>query len=198
MLVIQISLFSIKRTDTKLNKQFSIIKNMSRLILETKRLALYEYCPEDAPFIFVLFNTPKWIKFIGDRNIKTLKDAENFIINSYMKGYATNGFGLYKVVLKESNTPIGTSGIVNRANLEGMDLGYALLPEFEGHGYITEANEAVLNIAKEKYNIATMSAILLEENTESISVLERLEFKKMGIVLLEGDKEEMLIYSIKL
>ena len=170
---------------------------MTKVIIETERLQLFEYTTNDAAFIFELFNSPKWIKFIGDRNIKTLNDAKNFIETGYIKGYQVNGFGLYKVCLKDG-TPIGTSGIVNRPNLEGYDLGYALLPQFEGKGFITEANEAVLKFAKEAYKIQELKAILLEENSESIAVLERLGFKSQVKSVLKGETEEMLMYLKKL
>ena len=52
---------------------------------ETERLILKPTSEEDAEFIFELFNTPKWIKYIGDRNIKTLEDAKNYIIGTNIK-----------------------------------------------------------------------------------------------------------------
>ena len=44
--------------------------------LETDRLLLREYTLSDAPFIFKLMNSEGWLKNIGDRNIKTIEDAE--------------------------------------------------------------------------------------------------------------------------
>ena len=46
---------------------------------KTKRLTLKRLTPEDADFIFELVNTPAWIKYIGDRNIKSKENAANYI-----------------------------------------------------------------------------------------------------------------------
>ena len=45
----------------------------------TQRLCIREVTIEDAAFILELFNTPDWLRFIGDRQIHTLSDAEKYI-----------------------------------------------------------------------------------------------------------------------
>jgi len=44
---------------------------------DTERLYIRPVSTDDAPFILALMNGPKWIKYIGDRNIKTIEEAKN-------------------------------------------------------------------------------------------------------------------------
>ena len=136
-------------------------------ILTTERLALDEAVLEDAEFIFDLLNSPNWIEFIGDRSIKSIKDAERYIQNSLINSYREHGFGLYKMVLIESNEPIGLCGLLKRATLDHPDIGFAILPEFEGMGYTYEAAKATIEYAHAALSLATILAITSEDNTRS-------------------------------
>ena len=104
-------------------------------ILETERLTLSEQTEDDASFICELMKSEGWLKYIGDRNIKSVEDARNYIVNGAMKSYRESGFGFYLVRLRESSIPIGISGLVKRDTLEYPDVGFAFLPEYEGKGY---------------------------------------------------------------
>jgi [ribosomal protein S5]-alanine N-acetyltransferase len=48
-------------------------------IIETDRLTLSKVTEDDASFILALLNTPGWLKFIGDRGVKTIEDAQKYI-----------------------------------------------------------------------------------------------------------------------
>ena len=50
-------------------------------ILETERLVLRRMNVEDAEFIFELVNEPAFIRNIGDKGVRTLEDARNYILN---------------------------------------------------------------------------------------------------------------------
>jgi len=67
------------------------------IIAETKRLILLEITLEDAPFFVALMNTPSFLKYIGDRNIKTLADAEIYLQKGILKSYKQHGFSYYKL-----------------------------------------------------------------------------------------------------
>lgn len=57
------------------------------MILETRRLLITELSVSDAPFIFKLMNDEEWKRFIGDRNIHSLKDAENYLRDRLIPSY---------------------------------------------------------------------------------------------------------------
>ena len=108
-------------------------------MLETERLQIVKFSEEDAPFVFELLNTPAWIQFIGDRGVRTLEEARQYIVNGPLKSYEQFGFGPYLVRLKESDRPIGLCGLFKRETLEDVDIGFALLPAYAGNGYAYEA-----------------------------------------------------------
>ena len=124
-----------------------------KVILETKRLLLREFVSDDSEFILELVNTPDWIQFIGDRNIRTQGVAEEYIQETLQLSYAKNGFGLWLMELKDTEEPIGMCGLVKRKSLEHVDIGFALLPQFARQGYTFEAAKATLSYAKEKLKI---------------------------------------------
>ncbi len=163
-------------------------------MIQTERLELREYTLKDAPFIFKLMNSDGWLKNIGDRNIKTIEDAEAYIQKNYLSSYEKHGFGPYLVSLKEEGTPIGSSGLYKRDNLDFPDVGFAFLPEFGNKGYAFESAQAVMKYAAEKLKLQTVVGITLPENTSSVKLLKKLGLSEIGTYKYE-DGEELLLFS---
>jgi RimJ/RimL family protein N-acetyltransferase len=163
--------------------------------LTTNRLSIEKASLEDAPFILALVNSPNWLAFIGDRDIKTLADAKNYIQKSLIDSYAQNGFGLYKVSLKASGEPIGICGFLQRDYLDYPDLGFATLPKYEGKGYTYEAAKACLVYAKSQLSFTTILAVTTAENTKSKNLLTKLEFTADGKVTPDESGKEFLVFT---
>ncbi len=157
-------------------------------VLETERLLLRQLSTEDAGFILELLNEPSFIRNIGDRGVRTIEDANSYILNGPVASYAKNGFGLYLVKLKETNESIGMCGLIKRDTLEDVDIGYAFLPRFWSKGYAVELAQAVKEYAKNTIGLNRIVAIVDPENAGSIRVLEKigLQFEKM-VRLSEDD-----------
>jgi RimJ/RimL family protein N-acetyltransferase len=164
-------------------------------IAETDRLLISKLTIEDAPFFLELVNTPHWIKYIGDRNIKTLKEAESQIENGHIRSYKIFGFGFYKLQLKDSLKTIGTCGFIKRKELDDVDFGFALLPKYEKKGFGFESSEAILKLAKPKFNLNRITAITLPINTNSIKLLEKLGFSYEKNVIPFDDDVELLLFA---
>ena len=165
-------------------------------IAETNRLFISKITLNDAKFFMDLVNSPNWLKYIGDRKVKTIKDAKSYLKNGTLKSYTDHGFGFYKLQHKETGKkPIGICGLVKREQLEDVDIGFALLPEYEGKGFGYEASVEILKLAKEKFNIDRIIAITLPTNTSSIKLLEKLglSFEKNINPFEEG--KELLLFS---
>lgn len=160
------------------------------IIIETKRLFLRKVSIEDAGVILALLNEPSFIRNIGDRGVRTLENARDYIINRLIASYEKFGFGMYLVVLKDSGSPTGLCGLVKRDGLDDVDIGYAFLPQFWSKGYATETALAVKEYAKNTIGLKRLVAITDPANEGSIRVLEKigLEFEKM-VKLSEGDIE---------
>ncbi|MCB0383646.1 MAG: GNAT family N-acetyltransferase [Psychroserpens sp.] len=166
------------------------------IIAETNRLLLSKITVEDAPFLLELMNTPGWIKYIGDRNIKTVKQAETYIENNQLKCYETHGFGYYKIQVKAENLKtIGTSGLLKRDNLDHVDIGFSFIPNYHGKGYGFEAASEIINLAKTKFNIKTLCAITLPINQPSIHLLEKLGLSYQKTVKPFDNDEELLLFA---
>jgi RimJ/RimL family protein N-acetyltransferase len=170
-------------------------KSLVKVILETTQLILAELSIEDTAFIIELVNTPGWIKYIGDRNVKNEQQAIAYLENGPLKSYTDNGYGLWKVLLKAEQKAIGMCGIINRENLDHPDIGFAFLPAYSGRGYAFEAASSALKFATDKLKLSTILAITLPSNERSKRLLE-----KIGLVFIKQfsfpESEELLmLYS---
>ena len=152
----------------------------TKKILETERLVLRELNTNDAVFILKLLNTPTWLKFIGDKKVHTIEDAKNYLVKGPIDSYKKNGFGLWLIILKKDNTPIGMCGLINRESLDDIDIGFALLPEHEKLGYGFEVASATMNYARNVLGINKIVAITDPRNIASIKLLNKigLQFEK--------------------
>jgi RimJ/RimL family protein N-acetyltransferase len=166
-----------------------------KLIIETERLVLRPFTRDDAKFIVALVNTHDWIKFIGDRNIKTEAEAITYLENGPFKSYKLHGFGLSMVELKDSGMPIGMCGLLKRETLDYPDIGFAFLPEYTGKGYALEIAKSTLTLATEQLNIHPILAIVMPTNTRSIQLLERVGMKFVKTLKSPENAEELMLFS---
>ena len=164
------------------------------IIIDTPRLELLEIATTDAAFILKLLNTPSWLKFIGDRNLRTEEDALNYINNRLRPAYKNFGFGFYLTRSKADNTPIGICGLVKRDELEHVDIGFAFLPQYEGKGYGFESASAVLKHAQSILGIKTIAGITNADNQRSIALLEKLGLHFQKMILLQGETKEIMLF----
>ena len=165
-------------------------------VLETERLVLSRLSPEtDAEFILELLNEPSFIRFIGDKKVRTLDDARQYIQNGPMKSYEENGFGLNKVELKSSGASIGISGLIKRDTLPDADIGFAFLPEYWNQGYAIEAARAVMEHARNVLGIERVLAITSPDNAASAKLLEKIGLEFQRLIQLSDDAPEVKLFS---
>jgi RimJ/RimL family protein N-acetyltransferase len=164
-------------------------------ILETDRLRLRELYIEDASFILELLNQPSFLRFIGDRGVRTIADAEAYILNGPVKSYERLGFGLWMVEVKSELTSIGMCGLIKRDGLEDVDIGYALLPQYWSKGYATEAAAAVLDYGRNILKLDRILAIVTPDNDRSIHVLEKIGLKFERTMRWPQDGSELKVYA---
>ena len=164
--------------------------------LETERLLLRPFTPDDSDFILELLNTEGWIKYIGDRNIKTNEQARDYLENGPLKSYQTHGFGLSLVQLKINNKSIGMCGLIKRDYLEHPDIGFAFLPGYTGMGYAYEVVKKTIQYAMNELQKENILAITLPENSSSIKLLKKIGFKYEKNFITNDTHEELSLYSI--
>ena len=165
--------------------------------IETERLVIRPFKKKDASFILSLLNTPTWLRFIGDRNIKNKTDAKNYLLNGPMTSYRINNFGLSMVELKNQSVPIGMCGLIKRETLDDIDIGFAFMPEYIGMGYGYEAATATMYYAKNDLQVKRVVAITDPENINSIHLIKKLGMQFEKMITLDSDKE-LLFFGIEM
>jgi RimJ/RimL family protein N-acetyltransferase len=163
-------------------------------VLETDRLVLRWLSADDAEFILELLNDPAFLRFIGDKGVRTLEDARNYIWNGPVDMYARLGFGLYRVGLKEGSVPIGMCGLIKRDGLDDVDIGFAFLPQFRAQGYAYEAAAAVMAYGKDVLCLKRIVAITSTDNYASGRLLEKLGLRFERMIRLSADAEEVRLF----
>lgn len=165
-------------------------------ILTTKRLLLREFGLHDTNFIIQLVNSHGWLKFIGDRHVTTTDDAIKYINNTFIRDYKTNGFGFWMVQITDTNQAIGMCGITKRYGLDGVDIGFALLPEFFGKGYAYEIASATLLYVFAEIKLPYILAITNPNNIRSKQLLVKIGLTYQQKIKLTGDGEVLNLYRI--
>jgi RimJ/RimL family protein N-acetyltransferase len=162
--------------------------------LSTDRLLLRKIATADAPFILRLLNEPSFIQFIGDKGVRSLDDARQYILNGPIASYQKHGFGLYVVTLKSDNTPIGMCGLLKRATLKDVDIGFAFLPEFWNKGYALEAAAVVMTYGKNVLKLPRIVAITNKDNHASAKLLNKIGLRFDRFIALDGDRDETRLF----
>jgi RimJ/RimL family protein N-acetyltransferase len=167
-------------------------------VLETARLTLRRFRLEDDAFIVTLLNDPAFLRYIGDKGVRTAEDAHRYLMTGPLASYAAHGFGLCLVARKPDDTPIGMCGLLQRDYLPDPDIGFAFLPEFCGKGYAHEAAVAVIEQGRSAFALRRLLAITDLENRDSIRLLERLAFQFEGLVTPPGSSETLRLMAREL
>lgn len=165
------------------------------MILETPRLSLREATLEDGAFILELLNAPGFVSGIGDRGVRSLDQARDYIETRILSSYRDHGFGMWVVTAKGEDKPAGLCGLVRRDVLPHVDLGYALLERQWGRGYAQEAAAAVLAHARGVLGLATVAAIVNPDNAASRRVLEKVGFRFIDVRHLDGWDQPSAYYQ---
>ncbi|MCP3961415.1 MAG: GNAT family N-acetyltransferase [bacterium] len=164
-------------------------------VLETDRLILSRLSFDHAEFILGLLNEPSFLRHIGDKGVRTLGDAREYLRTGPMQSYERFGYGLYLTRLKDGETPIGICGLVKRDTLEHADVGFAFLPEFWRRGYAFESAAAVLVHAREDLGLERVVAITSPDNEASIKLLEKLGLRFEEMVRMAEDEAECRLFA---
>ncbi|WP_116126707.1 GNAT family N-acetyltransferase [Lewinella sp. IMCC34183] len=156
------------------------------------RLRLRRAVVTDAPFFLTLFNSPGWLRYIGDRGVYTEAQAGEYIVSRIVPSYATPGHGSYVAVLTKTRGAIGFVGVFQREGLAAPDFGFAFLPEAQGQGYALEAARTVL-ARPAVAALRELLAIVRPDNVRSRRLLEKLGFEVTDRTYPAGDAD-LLVY----
>lgn len=166
--------------------------------IETERLIIKDTISSDADLFLALLNTPKWIQNIGDRKVKTIHDAENYINIKIVPVFEKYGYANCTIYLKNSLQKIGIVGIYHRDETIDVDLGYALLPEFEKKGFAFEACQAMIIFARSETSLKELKAFINPDNIESIRLIKKLGFEYEKDFIFPDENKPVSSFSLKI
>lgn len=165
---------------------------------ETERLILKPTMEEDADMVYAVLNTPKWFQFVGDRNIANEDEAKQYIKDRMLPQLFKLGYGNFTVIKKETGEKMGMAGLYDRDGYEGVDIGFAFLPDFERNGFAFEASERLVQLAKEELKMSKISGYTNKDNVASQGLLKKLGFQQTGETTFPGESVEMFVFTLDL
>lgn len=163
---------------------------------ETDRLWLVPTSADDAEFILRLFNSPGWLRYIGDRGVHSIDDAFVYVKERIVLQRERLGFSSYTIIQKSDGAKIGICGLYDREGLDGIDIGFALLPEYEKFGFAFEATSKLKQAAFEVFGLPEILAITSQDNIPSQKLINKLGFEFVGLVRLPNDNEDLFLFQL--
>ena len=165
-------------------------------VLGTDRLRLRRLSVDDAPFILALLNEPSFLRFVGDKGVRTLENARTYIATQ-IASYERFGFGLYLTERKTDGAALGICGLVKRDGLDDVDVGFAFAPEFWSHGYAAESASAVIAYAINVLRLPRVVAFTKPDNVASRRLLAKIGLRFTHMTRLSPDGPELELFSME-
>ena len=165
------------------------------IVVETPRLRLRGFVPDDAGYIIEQVNDPLWRRFVGQRDVHTAAQARAYLEQGPLAMYEKHGFGLWAAQDKATSVVIGMCGLIRRDGLDDVDIGFALLPAHRGHGYAFEAAAATLRHGHATCGLSRIVAITAPDNERSAALLAAIGMRLEGTVQLPAYAEPSLLFA---
>jgi RimJ/RimL family protein N-acetyltransferase len=165
--------------------------------LLTDRLRLQRLEATDAGLMLAIWNDPDFIRFVGDRGVRTEQEALKALQDGALKQWSDLGYGAYRVARRGETKPLGICGLFKRENLDDPDIGYGFLPDHCGRGYAFEAACAVRDHARDTMELRRICAIVSGDNARSIHLLEKLGMTESGKIRMPDEDDDLLLFEIE-
>lgn len=170
-------------------------------VLETERLILRRFTPEDAADNYRIYTDPENMRFMGRQPDSV--EFERYHLQRHIDNYyERHGFGLWAAVLKENGRLIGRCGLIYQQieETQEVEVSYLIDRPYWGRGLATEAARAVVRLGFERYGFPRIVAVINPENIASVRVAQKLgmkherdvNFKEFGTVALYALKAQDL------
>lgn len=167
--------------------------------IETPHYKLQQIVATDQPFIFEGLSHPQVIPFYGVRyyNLKATKVQMDF----YESIWREKTGCWWKIVSKDTGKPVGACGMnFYNAEHEKAEIGYWLLPKYWGKGIMKEALPLMIKHLFQTWKLHRLEAVVENENEASGKLIEKLGFKKEGILreaeVKNGKRITLIMYSL--
>lgn len=165
--------------------------------IKTERLRMRWVTEADVPLMLAIWNDPTFVRYVGDRGIRTNEEALEELANGAFRSYRDFGYGPFHVSLRDGGDGIGVCGLYKRDHYEDPDIGFAFLPDYCSQGYGWEAARAVRDYARNDLGLSRIIAIVSPDNTASIALCEKLGLTFERQDTYPDDDEIICVYAIE-
>jgi len=165
-----------------------------KTVLETERLVVREWEPEDAGAAFAMCGDAEVMRYIGDGRPWADEARARAWIESMCRAYAERGWSRWAVVEKASGEVVGSCGYGLPYGTDELDFGYMFGRAHWGKGYATEAARACLRYGFEELGFEEIPASVDPRHLASICILEKLGFEYRGMRRFGDDDEDSAHY----
>jgi ribosomal-protein-alanine N-acetyltransferase len=139
-------------------------------MLETERLVLRRFTPDDLDELVALRADPEVMRYIGDQSREKVEQRLSY----YIAHYDPHGFGMWAVILKTTGQLIGWCGLIFLDETPEVEVGYGIGRDYWGRGLMTEAAHASLRYGFETAGLERIVAVAMPENSASRRIMEKL------------------------
>ena len=157
-------------------------KEMKRTRLETERLVLRLFTPDDVQAMYDLNSDPEVVRYAEAAPVRDLREAREKLESGPLADYAKYGYGRFAVEDRATGEVIGFCGIKYIPEIGLPEIGYRLMKSYWGRGLCTEAALACVEYARDDLGIKKLVALIMPENVASIRVAEKLGMEKGPLI----------------
>ena len=150
---------------------------MKEIEIKTKRLSLHPMSDEEIETMMKRMDSDELRTAYGELLDGCKCDPENRI-----------WYAPWKMVLKDNQESVGDLCFMGPVKNHSVEIGYGVQPEYEGHGYTTEALQAMTQWAFKQKNVVFVEAETVPDNKASQRVLKKCGFVPDGIMGEEGPR----------
>lgn len=144
--------------------------------IETARLRLRGFRPDDLDALCQIFGDPVVMKFISGGKPRTREATREGLLRS-IEGWRKRGFGLWAVEEKATGLVVGYCGLIRLDDTPEIEVAYGLARSAWGRGFAVEAARAALEFGFGELKLERVVAVVNPGNVASQRVLEKLGMK---------------------
>jgi RimJ/RimL family protein N-acetyltransferase len=143
--------------------------------LETARLYLRQFTPDDLDDLYRIYSDPEIMKYVG-QGTRTREETENALYDM-LASWEQNNFGMWALADKMNNRFIGECGLVFLEKTPEVELSYTLDKHYWNRGLAAEASLASLQYGFDVLKLEKIVAVARPENIASQRVMQKVGMK---------------------
>jgi len=166
------------------------------MIIETERLILRRFTPDDAEAYLPLVGDPEVNRYTGQSLVQTVEQARQILLDYPIRDYEVIGYGRMACIEKSSGRLIGFSGMKYLADLQETDIGYRFVRDAWGKGYATESAAVLMRQCIDEFSLRRVIGLAYRQNTGSTKVLQKLGLAFEREIDIDGDGLDLYALTI--